>query len=61
MRNIIALLLIVSSIGVFWGYIKPTYNSIKDLQAQEAVYDDSLSQIESLKVLIKRIQNKNIF
>ena len=48
MRNIIALLLIVASIGVFFGYIKPTYSTIQDLQNQDATYDDSLVKIQSL-------------
>lgn len=54
MRNIIALLLIVASVGVFFGYIKPTYSSIKELQDQEAVYDESLTQIQTLQETLAR-------
>ena len=59
MRNIIALLLIVASIGVFFGYIKPTYSTIQDLQNQDATYDDSLVKIQSLNDSIVK-DNKTI-
>jgi len=52
MRNIIAILLIVSSIGVFFGFIKPNYENIKVLQAEEATYDESLAQIEVFKTTL---------
>jgi Tfp pilus assembly protein PilO len=56
MRNIIALLLIVSSIGVFFGFIKPTYENIKVLQTEEVTYDDALAQIDIFKTTLAQHQ-----
>lgn len=56
MRNIIALLLIVASIGIFFGYIKPAYSTIQDLQSQESTYDDALAQITALNNTVAQDQ-----
>lgn len=52
MSNIVSIILILASIGLFFGYIDPTYSGaggIKDLQAQKADYDKALDNSKALQ------------
>lgn len=46
MRNIIAIILIASSIGIFFGYIKPTYSSLDVVKDEIVIYNDTLEQAD---------------
>ncbi len=52
MKNIIASLLILASIGIFFGLIKPAYGNVLSLQSQIKTYDDALSQGNILQAKI---------
>jgi Tfp pilus assembly protein PilO len=46
MRNIIALLLIIASVGIFYGYIKPEWATVGELKSQVTQYDTTLQQAD---------------
>ena len=49
MGNIISIFLILASIGLFFGYIDPTYTAIKDLRVEKADYDRALNNSKELQ------------
>lgn len=58
MNNIVSIVLIVASAGLFFGYIDPTYSDVKELLAEKAESDNILMrskelQIERDKLLVK--------
>ncbi|HEY0907931.1 MAG TPA: type 4a pilus biogenesis protein PilO [Candidatus Paceibacterota bacterium] len=58
MSNIISIVLILASAGLFFGYIDPTYAEVKGMLAEKAEYDGALTrskelQIERDKLLVK--------
>ena len=56
MRNIIALLLIVASIGIFFGYIQPSYGTIQGMWAKQDSYNGAIDQVNTLKETIAQRQ-----
>ncbi len=49
MKNLIATLLIVAAIGLFYAYISPTYGEIKSLRTQKAEYDEALNNSQKVQ------------
>jgi len=49
MRNITAIILILASIGLFFGYIDGTYSDVKELRIEQADYDRALSNSKELQ------------
>lgn len=58
MKNIIAIILIVLSVGLFFLYIKPQYASINNLRAEKATYDSTLAKSKELKTLRDSLTQK---
>ncbi len=50
MSNIISIILILASAGLFFGYIDPTYTGIKTLLAEKAEYDGALTRSKELQI-----------
>lgn len=50
MTNIISILLILSSIGLFFGYVDPKYMDIKDLLVEKKDYQIALSNSQQLQL-----------
>ena len=48
MSNILSLILIVASLGAFFGYINPTYTHIEDLTAENNQYNQALDNSKAL-------------
>ena len=48
MSNIISIILFIASIGIFFGYIDPTYNNAKSLSSQLGQYEQALSNSKKL-------------
>jgi Tfp pilus assembly protein PilO len=63
MKNIIATILLVSSIAIFFGYINSEYAHIGDQRAQAAQYDLALNNATELRTerdnLLKKYNNFN--
>lgn len=58
MNNIVSIVLLIASAGLFFGYIDPTYTSVKELLTQKTESDGVLMrskelQIERDKLLLK--------
>lgn len=51
MRNIIPFMLILASLGAFFGYINPRYDAIKELEIQKASRDETLTKSRQLQTL----------
>lgn len=49
MSNIISILLVLLSAGLFFGYIDPTYGEIKALKAEKAEYEQALNNSRELQ------------
>jgi len=49
MSNIIPLILIVASVGLFFGYIDPTYSDIQNQRIEKAEYDNALNKSKELQ------------
>jgi Tfp pilus assembly protein PilO len=47
----VPLILLIASVGLFFGFIDPTYESIKTLQDEEAKYDEALTKSKELQAL----------
>lgn len=58
MKNIAWILLIIGSIGLFFGYIKPGFATTSDLRRELGVYNDTLKQVEELEAQIKLLQGQ---
>ena len=50
MTNIISILLILSSIGLFFGYVDPQYMKIKDLLVEKGSYQTALANSQQLQL-----------
>ncbi|MDE1874787.1 MAG: type 4a pilus biogenesis protein PilO [Patescibacteria group bacterium] len=48
MSNTASIILILASIGLFFGYIDPTYNAIQQANVQKAAYERALSNSKQL-------------
>ncbi|NQV92928.1 type 4a pilus biogenesis protein PilO [Candidatus Kaiserbacteria bacterium] len=48
-RLAIPVILIIVTLGLFFGYIDPTYTLIKELRAEEKTYDEALNQSRELQ------------
>jgi len=49
MRNITSIILILASLGLFFGYVDPTYSEVKELRIEQADYDRALSNSKELQ------------
>jgi Tfp pilus assembly protein PilO len=49
MTNIISIILILSSIGLFFGYVDPRYVKIQDLRAEKLSYEEALTNSAKLQ------------
>lgn len=49
MSNIISIILLLASLGLFFGYVDPTYTHIKQEQAQKSDYDTALNNSKALQ------------
>jgi len=49
MRNITAIILILTSVGLFFGYIDGAYSDVKELRIEQADYDRALSNSKELQ------------
>ena len=49
MSNITSIILVLASLGLFFGYVNPTYMNIKGLQQNKADYDIALSNSKELQ------------
>lgn len=48
-RLLIPFVLVIVALGLFFGYIDPTYQEIKTLRAEEKTYDEALDQSRELQ------------
>lgn len=48
-RLAIPIILIIVALGLFFGYIDPTYIQIKELRVEEKTYDEALNQSRELQ------------
>jgi hypothetical protein len=48
MKNVIAIILIFVTIGLFYTYVGPTYQEIKTLQTEKAQYDEALTNSKKI-------------
>jgi Tfp pilus assembly protein PilO len=58
MSNIISIVLILASAGLFFGYIDPTYSSIKIARAEKAEYDRALNNSKELQAERDKLLDK---
>jgi Tfp pilus assembly protein PilO len=49
MSNIISIILILASVGLFFGYVDPTYAVIREQRAEKADYDRALNNSKQLQ------------
>lgn len=49
MSNIVSIILIIASLGLFFGYIDPTYTKIQANQIEKADYDKALTNSKALQ------------
>ncbi len=49
MRALLPLLFIVIAAGIFFGFIDPTYQRVKELRAEEANFDQALTRSKELQ------------
>lgn len=50
MSNIISIILLIASAGLFFGYIDPTYTDVKSKLAEKAEYDGALNRSKELQI-----------
>ena len=48
-RVTIPIILVIVAFGLFFGYIDPTYQGIKELRAEEKTFDEALNQSRELQ------------
>ena len=58
MKNIVSILVIIASIGIFFGYIKPSYGTIKEQRTELASYKDTLEQAKQLEQTVAGFKTK---
>jgi Tfp pilus assembly protein PilO len=49
MSNIVSIILILASIGLFFGYVDPTYSTIRAQRSEKAEYDRALNNSKELQ------------
>jgi len=63
MKNITAIILIVASVGLFFGYVDGAYSDVKVLRTEQADYDRALSNSKELQAerdkLLTKFNNIN--
>ncbi|MEK7607501.1 MAG: type 4a pilus biogenesis protein PilO [Patescibacteria group bacterium] len=63
MNNILSIIFILSSIGLFFGYIDPTYETIRGQRIEKAEYDRALNNSKQLQAerdkLLEKFNNMN--
>jgi hypothetical protein len=58
MNNLVSLVLILASFGLFFGFVDPTYMKVKEVLAEKADYDKALDNSKELQVEREKIQEK---
>jgi len=58
MSNLVSIVLILASIGLFFGYIDPAYTKVKALQAQKSEYDNALNNSKELQAEREKLLTK---
>lgn len=58
MSNIVSIVLILASIGLFFGYIDPTYTRIQASQTEKASYDTALNNSKDLQAEKQKLLDK---
>ncbi len=58
MKNLFAILLIGTAIGLFYYFIDPTYQEAKELRAQEADFNEALNNTERVKEIRDQLLSK---
>lgn len=58
MSNIISIAVILASLGLFFGYVDPTYSEIKALNAEKASYDEALDNSKNLQQERDKLRDK---
>ncbi len=58
MQFLLPIILIIISGGLFFTWIDPNYNEIKDLQIERQRYDDTLAKTAEIREFRKNVQGK---
>ncbi len=58
MSNIVSIILILSSVGLFFGYIDPAYESIRGQKIEKADYDRALNNSKQLQAERDKLLDK---
>jgi Tfp pilus assembly protein PilO len=58
MKNIISILVIIASIGIFFGLVKPKYADIKVQQEELESYKDTLEEAKKLDAMVKKLETE---
>lgn len=69
MINLVSIILILASVGLFWGFINPTYTantgssentgkSIKELQVEEQDYQDAITKTKEIERIRDSLNDK---
>jgi hypothetical protein len=58
MNNIISVVVILTSIGIFFGYVDPTYTDVKALRLEKSDYDRALNNSNELQDEKKKLLAK---
>ncbi|HEU0080687.1 MAG TPA: type 4a pilus biogenesis protein PilO [Candidatus Paceibacterota bacterium] len=58
MSNIVSIILILASIGLFFGYVDPAYSKAKLLAEKKAQYDNALNNSASLQAEREKLLKK---
>lgn len=49
MKSLLPVLFVIIALGVFFGFIDPTYDRVKELRAEEAQFDQALTRSKELQ------------
>lgn len=49
MKNLIAIILTIAAVGLFYVYVSPTYSEILSLRAEKAEYDEALNNSQKVQ------------
>ncbi len=58
MSNIVSGILILASIGLFFGYIDPAYSKVRDMRVEQADYDRALNNSKELQAERDKLLDK---
>jgi Tfp pilus assembly protein PilO len=58
MKNIISILVIIASIGIFFGVVKPKYADIKVQREEVESYKDTLEESKKLDAMVKSLETQ---